>query len=409
MVQYLTHFWGILVEISPFMILGMLAAGLVHEALGRFHSLRGFAMKKGFLSLSFFNFSGFILPICSCGVVPLAVGLHKQGVPFGNVFTFIFSAPATSVAAVILSFAVFGPEFTLFYAVGALICGYGIGAAFYLIDGRPTGPSTRGTLALCDDEGEGRGSGNLLVRALRWGTVTYGSRIAFDLIIGISLAALLMTVVPLQTFGSWVAELPYWQAALIVLALALPLYVCSLPGIIIGAALVLGGLTPALVWIFLMGGPVTNLGDVNVLRRNLGWRSTLLYLGLVIVVTFCWGWIINSHLEWADLWTHVREYHASQVGVAEPDANIGSAVSNSNWLGMPTEIYFVSALLLLLLTLNGAWITAKEALVSPCLHCRHFQQEMRLKPALCRQPCWKNRVLRFTRGRLREARERSVS
>lgn len=404
MSAYLDHLWGILLEISPFVLLGMLTAGLVHELLARFHTLRGFAMKPSVLSLSFFNFTGFILPICSCGVIPLAVGMHKQGVALGNVFTFIFSAPATSIAAVILSLAVFGPDFTLYYVAGALLCGYAVGFAFYLIDGRAGGGPVPGTVYLCKDDGAQRGSGNVLVRALRWGTVTYGSRIAFDLIIGISLAALLMTVVPVQSFASWVQDLPYWQAAMIVMAVAIPLYVCSLPGIIVGAALVLGGLTPALVWIFLMAGPVTNLGDISVLRRNLGWRSTLLYVGLVILVTFSWGWVIQSNLEWADLWAHVREYHAAQSGAADLEGGLSAALAEANWLGLPREAYLVCALLLALLTLNGARLALQEAYTSPCLHCRHFQQDMRLRPAICQHPCWKNRLAKFARRTVREAR-----
>jgi hypothetical protein len=82
-------------------------------------------MKRNVWTLSFFNLAGFTLPVCSCGTVPLAVGLRKQGVPYGNVFSFIFSAPATSVAAVILSFAMLGQTFTAYYIAGAVTCGYG--------------------------------------------------------------------------------------------------------------------------------------------------------------------------------------------------------------------------------------------------------------------------------------------
>jgi len=46
MSNYLISLRGMLVEIAPFVLLGMLAAGLVHEALGRFQRLRSFAMKR---------------------------------------------------------------------------------------------------------------------------------------------------------------------------------------------------------------------------------------------------------------------------------------------------------------------------------------------------------------------------
>jgi uncharacterized membrane protein YraQ (UPF0718 family) len=399
MSNFLETFWGILLEISPFVILGMLAAGLVHEGLTRYNKLRSFALKRNFWSLSFFNFAGFTLPICSCGVVPLAVALKRQGVPFGNLFSFVYSAPATSIAAVILSIAVLGLDFTLFYVVGALLCGYAVGAAFYLVDRHSVASGAGEVVYLCDtSQGENERRG-FFVRAFRWGTVTYGSRIAVDLLVGLSLAALLVSLYPVQSLGDWMGELPFWKAAILMLAIAIPLYVCSLPGIMVGGALVLGGFTPALVWVFLMAGPVTNLGDMNVMRRNLGLRHTLLYVAVVVTVTFLWGWIIYANLEWSDVWSHTREYYATNLSPAGFDGEIAGALANPNGWGMPREVHYAAVFLLLLLTLNGVWLAMKEFWVSPCLHCAHFQQDLRLNPAICRRPCWKSRLIRSIKRR----------
>lgn len=397
MTAFLGTFWGILVEVSPFVILGMLAAGLVHECLGRFQRLRRFALRPGLWSLSFFNLSGFTLPICSCGVVPLAVALRNQGVPFGNVFSFIFSAPATSIAAVILSLAVLGPEFTLFYALGAVACGYAVGVAFYLADRGPAPGPVTGTLYLCERAGEAERNGGLLIRAIRWGTLTYGSRIAFDLIVGLTLAAILISTLSVQDLGSWLADLPFWQAGMLTILIAIPLYVCSLPGIMVGGSLVLGGFPPALIWVFLMAGPVTNLGDINVLRRNLGWRHTLFYIGVVVAVTLAWGWVIQGSVQWADIWAHTREYYATHAALPGFDGEIPGAVAQGNWWAVPRWVHYGSAGLLVLLTLNGARLGLKELWLSPCLHCRHFQQDLRLSPAACTQPCWKSRLIRLVR------------
>lgn len=406
MSNYLASFWGILVEIAPFVLLGMLAAGLVHEALGRFQRLRAFALKRSAWSLSFFNLAGFTLPICSCGVVPLAVGLHQQGVPFGNLFAFVFSAPATSIAAVILSLAVLGPDFTLYYVIGALICGYVVGGVFYLAERRPIVQLRRNAVYLCEDGEAGGQNQGFLRRAVRWGTVTYGSRIAFDLIVGLSLAALLVSTYPVRTLGAWVADLPFWLSALAMMAIAIPLYVCSLPGIMVAGALVLGGFTPGLVWIFLMAGPVTNLGDINVLRRNLGWRSTLLYVGVVVLVTFLWGWVIHTQVQWEDIWGHVREYYATRSGLGGPEGDLGTVLAGSGWLGLPREVHYAAALLIGFLTLRGAWLSLRQLYVNPCLHCRHFQDDMHLSPAICSRPCWKRRLLSVVKPKRRPGRSR---
>lgn len=392
MINYLETLWGILVEMSPFVILGMLAAGFVHEALGRFQRLRVFARKRNIFSLSFFNLAGFTLPVCSCGTVPMAVGLRRQGVPFGNAFAFIFSAPATSIAAVILSLAMLGQDFTLFYVVGALVCGYAVGFLFYLFEPGSGKIPRQAPISLCKDGADDATKQGFFWRAVRWGTVTYGSRIAFDLIVGLALVALLISTYSVQALGSWIGDLPYWQAAFLMILLAIPLYICSLPGIMVGATLILGGVPPELVWIFLMAGPVTNLGDLNVLRRNLGWQSTSFYVGLVVALTVLWGWVIRSNLESLDVWMHVREYYAAQLTLFQADGEIAAVLKETAWLGIPRSAYYVSAVLLILLTLNGARLTVREFRSNPCLHCKHFQSDMSLSPAICGRPCWKKRV-----------------
>jgi len=395
MTRFLETFWGILVETSPFVILGMLAAGFVHEGLSKLHRLRSFSLKRNFWSLSFFNFAGFTLPICSCGVVPLAVALRRQGVPFGNVFSFVYSAPATSIAAVILSLAVLGAEFTLFYVVGALLCGYAVGGVFYLLERYGAGSPSGSPVYLCDSAKVDPSAGGFITRAIRWGTLTYGSRIAFDLLVGLSLAALLVCSYPIQSLGDWIGELAYWEAGALMLLIAVPLYVCSLPGIMVGGSLVLGGFTPALVWVFLMAGPVTNLGDLNVMRRNLGGRYTLLYVGVVVAVTFIWGWVIAANLEWSDIWAHTREYYATHVNLPGFDGDAPGALADPAGWGLPRVIHYAAVLILLVLTLNGARLAIKEFWDNPCLHCRHFQEDFSLGPALCRRPCWKSRLVRY--------------
>lgn len=178
------------------------------------------------------------------------------------------------------------------------------------------------------------------------------------------------------------------------LLIAIPLYVCSLPGIMVGGSLILGGFAPALVWIFLMAGPVTNLGDLNVLRRNLGWRHTLLYIGVVILVTFLWGWVIHVSLQWSDLWAHTREYYATQVSLEGLGGELAVGLGPPSGWAMPIGLHYAAVLALLFLTLNGARLTLKELSVNPCLHCRHFQADLRLNPVICNQPCWKSRLIR---------------
>ncbi|MFD2231833.1 permease [Alkalimarinus sediminis] len=387
-------FMGMLYEMAPFLVIGVVAAGLVHESLGRFQRLRHFAQKRTILSLSFFNLSGLILPICSCGTVPMAVSMRGQGVPYGNLFSFIFSAPATSIAAIILSIALLGAEFTLYYIIGAIVCSYIIGFTFFALEPKATIqdnlyiPTTINAAS-----SEGHSDGSFIVRSIKWATTVYGSRIAFDLILGLLLVALLVSSFSLTNLSGWLDDLPFLVACLIMILLAIPMYICSLPGIMLGSTMILSGVKPELVWVFLMAGPVTNLGDLNVLRKSMGNKPTALYVGLVVTTTIAWAYLIHIQIDWMDVWGHVRQYFAQQpallVGSEQSDYwSQNSVLPSWPWL------YWGSTILVVMLVLNGAYLTLKEFFTNPCLHCTHFQSDMALNPVVCQHPCWKKNTFR---------------
>lgn len=116
-------------------------------------------------------------------------------------------------------------------------------------------------------------------------------------------------------------------------------------------------------------------------------------------MTFLWGWVINAQLQWEDIWGHVREYYATRPGLGGPESDAAAALAGSGWAGMPREIHYAAALLMVFLTLRGAWLTARQLWLNPCVHCRHFQDDMHLSPAVCGRPCWKRRLLSLAKPR----------
>lgn len=391
-------FWGMLYEMAPYLVIGIIAAGLVHESLGKFQRLQRFARRKSFLSLSFFNFSGLVLPICSCGTVPIAVGLRSQGVPFGNIFSFIFSSPATSIAAIILALAMLGVDFTIYYVLGAIVCSYIVGLTFFIVEPNATRPEC-GKISISIDAAEKEPDSQkpFLVRSLEWSTTVYGSRIAFDLILGLILVALMVSSFSLGLLASWLAELPFLVAAIFMIGLSIPLYICSLPGIMMGATMILSGVKPELVWIFLMAGPITNLGDMNVLRRRMGNVTTITYVGIVAVLTIGWGYLMHLQLDWMEVWLHVRQYFGDQA-VFVSGAEVENVWRESLVIPFWPWVYWVSTVVVVLLVSFGAYLTVKELLTNPCLHCTHFQADMSLNPVVCEHPCWKKNLFRQWRS-----------
>src|SRR5512137_313453 len=77
--------------------------------------------------------SGTILAVCSCTVLPLFASIHRRGAGLGPATAFLYSGPAISVLAIILTARVLGPELGIARAVGAISLAVIIGLIMHLI------------------------------------------------------------------------------------------------------------------------------------------------------------------------------------------------------------------------------------------------------------------------------------
>ena len=120
---YLTELWIVLLELSPALILGLLLAGVLRvyfpDGLVRAHLSQptlGSAVRAALI--------GVPMPLCSCGVVPTAIGLRNQGASKGATTSFLISTPQTGVDSVLVSAAFLGWPFALFKVVAAFVTGW---------------------------------------------------------------------------------------------------------------------------------------------------------------------------------------------------------------------------------------------------------------------------------------------
>lgn len=77
--------------------------------------------------------SGTILAVCSCTVLPLFAGIYKMGAGLGPASAFLYSGPAISVLAIVLTARILGLEMGLARAVGAIGFSIVIGLLMHLI------------------------------------------------------------------------------------------------------------------------------------------------------------------------------------------------------------------------------------------------------------------------------------
>jgi uncharacterized membrane protein YraQ (UPF0718 family) len=124
--QFAATVWQIFSESAFWVIASLIIGGLVREFLpsSRFRELLNRRGQGAMLGAILF---GALLPICSCGVIPLAISLYRSGVRLGPVMAFAAATPIINPAAVFLSLALLGPQITVAYVILGLTLPYLLG------------------------------------------------------------------------------------------------------------------------------------------------------------------------------------------------------------------------------------------------------------------------------------------
>jgi uncharacterized membrane protein YraQ (UPF0718 family)/copper chaperone CopZ len=271
MTQMFQAMWEVLLSLSPWMLLGMAIAGILHVALPRGlvrRQLRGGGGVAKAVAL------GVPLPLCSCGVIPAGIGLKREGASDGAAVGFLISTPQTGVDSILVSSAFLGWPFAVFKVISAALTGI-VGG--YLTDA---------AAGISDSEAEAEGAEDLSEPRGLWAAVDHALEILRSIwswiIFGILVSALIELFIPQQVFT---AISSYGRAVPILAALAvsLPLYVCSTASVPIAAALVAAGMPPGAALVFLMAGPATNVATIGAIYRALGRRPLAIYLATIVV------------------------------------------------------------------------------------------------------------------------------
>lgn len=289
-IEYLWHsFAAILNQMSPYILLGFLIAGLLHvfidpRTMSRHLSGRGWrpVVKAALL--------GIPLPLCSCGVLPTAVSLRRQGASKAAATSFLIATPQTGVDSIAATYSLLGLPFAVIRPVAALVGAVVGGGAVALLD--RTGQEAGEVLGREAREDYSRLSfGRKLLASVRYGLVDMVGSVGKWLVIGLAVAALITVFVPDSFFVS-LSSHPL-LAMLAVVAVAIPMYVCATGSIPIALSLILKGLSPGIAFVMLMAGPAANFASVIILGKTQGRRATAIYIGSVVATAILFGLVID--------------------------------------------------------------------------------------------------------------------
>ena len=271
-------------EMSPYLLLGFFIAGVLHVFVPKNFYARYLSVNNK-LSVLWAALLGIPLPLCSCGVIPTAIGLKNERASKGAVASFLIATPQTGIDSILATFSLMGLGFAVVRPVAALITGVCGG----LLVNRLV-KSEEGTYmaeSACKVE-----TGNRLWRVLRYAFFEMMQDIGLRLIIGLLIAALINIAVPDEFFLHFGSQ-PLLQM-LVILVIAVPMYICSTGSIPVAAALMMKGLSPGAALVMLMAGPAVNLASILVVRKSLGRRFTWIYLMTIIGFAVLFGLLLNA-------------------------------------------------------------------------------------------------------------------
>jgi len=300
LVEIVGDFWGVLGEMSPYLLFGFLVAGvlsvfisasLVERHLGG----RGFgpAFKAAAL--------GVPLPLCSCGVIPVAASLRKHGASRAATTAFLMSTPQTGVDSILVTFSLLGGVFAIFRPLAALVSGVAAGMLVSVFDPERHFPPSSDQSTPCNDACcQPAQRRSRAYRALAYGFGTLPRDIGPSLLIGLGVAALISAVVPKDFFAEYLGT--GLLAMVVMMLVGLPVYVCATASIPVAAMLVIeAGISPGAAFAFLVTGPATNAATIATMWRILGRRTTVIYLLLIVVTALAGGLMLDQMVSAADI------------------------------------------------------------------------------------------------------------
>lgn len=317
--EYLILFFHALVDLSnamaPYILFGLIFAGILHELVPD-SIVKNHLGKSSILSVIKATLFGVPLPVCSCGVVPLATSIKKSGASNGSTLSFLISTPITGVDSILATYGMFGWAFTIYRVITSMIISIiaGILANLYGEQeevpkpafsmsaplSKPMGSMNFSAVAMPKVSQESSESGSccssgscdatkpcMMISAFNYAFGTLLKDIASPLLTGLILGALITVAVP-HNLSEILIEYS-WLSYMIVIAIAVPMYVCATASLPIAAGLMLAGVSPGAAFVFLSAGPATNTVTIGVVKKMLGTRTLYIYLSTIIIGSIIFG------------------------------------------------------------------------------------------------------------------------
>ncbi|WP_299493229.1 SO_0444 family Cu/Zn efflux transporter [uncultured Shewanella sp.] len=358
-----TNFIDLFLESAPWLLLGLVLAGMLKMFVPMSWMQKQLG-GHGFKATVKAALLGAPLPLCSCGVIPAAVGLRRSGASKAATTSFLVSTPETGVDSVTVSYVLLGPFMAVVRPIAAItsaiVAGMLVGRDEDTVHSTSDisektvksnccdkemppitsccDPQVKGVSmpknetsccpsvktdtvkktccdgdisaeqstnvdsvvqegACCDKDSNAQAdlpSDSILLRiakGLHYAATDLVRDTTVWLLIGLLFAALVQTYVPSDFLVQWGDGI---LAMLVMVVISIPMYICATASTPIAAGLLLAGLSPGAVLVFMLAGPATNIATLGVVSKELGKRALFGYLGGVLGVALIFGMLTNE-------------------------------------------------------------------------------------------------------------------
>lgn len=325
MTEFIQNYWELFLLSAPWLLFGLFVAAImkVWVPMDWLHRQLGDNSAKSVVKGAIF---GAPIPLCSCGVIPAAMQLRRNGASKGATVSFLSATPETGVDSISVSYALLGPVMAIVRPVAAVFSAITAGLLVgntkdeqqptgdetsSCCSSEPTKESTKETTtepstSCCaseqssenDVKTDSKGVWDKSKQGLNYATGQLLGDFYLALLIGLFFAALVQTLVPMDTLAEYGSSL--WMMVIMVL-ISVPMYVCATSSTPLAAALMMMGVSPGAALVFMQAGPATNIATIGVVYKELGKRALAAYLFGVVVVSVFFGWLLDTGLDYFDI------------------------------------------------------------------------------------------------------------
>mgnify|MGYP000202669286 CR=1 FL=1 len=290
--EFINNFILLFTESAPFLLLGLLLAGVIRLLIPDKWITKYLGKNSSVVTAAVI---GTPMPLCSCSVIPTAMGIRRAGASKASTASFMVATPETGVDSIGVTYALMGPVMAVARPIAAIVSAIVAGVLVRLWDIETPPIQEKAVKSCCG----GKKSEVLSPWGKAKAVVQYGyGKLLSDfmgwLMVGLFFAALIQTFVPsslLSEYGSGVF------AMMLVVVISIPMYICATASTPVAAGLMLSGISPGAALVFMLTGPATNIATLMVVKNELGLKSLIGYLTGVIVTALVMGlsfdWILN--------------------------------------------------------------------------------------------------------------------